>query len=126
MYQKIQKVIKSDIKIINDVVDDMRSSIMLKLEEEELFSIKIVLSELIINSIKHGNNNDINKNIEIILVVDDAFIRISITDEGQGIRPKEYDYTLCSEDGRGLTLVKGFMDRFVIDGNNVLCVRYRR
>ncbi|QSX06898.1 ATP-binding protein [Sedimentibacter sp. zth1] len=125
MYQKIRKSIKSDINIVNEVVKEILLSIKNNLEDEQLFNIRLVLSELIINSIQHGNKYDINKNIDIVLVVEDTFIKVCVTDEGDGFCYEEnLNDSNFTENGRGLILVNGLMDRCVIDNNIVLCVKY--
>lgn len=126
MYKKIVKDMKSDINIINAVVNDVISQVSDDLDKDCLFSIKLIISELIINSIKHGNKFDINKNIHICFEISDDFIEICVSDEGLGIEldDKTVVDKELSENGRGLVLVKGLSDEFRIDNNNVKCIIY--
>lgn len=125
MSQIIKKSIKSDINIINDIVTDIILSIDKKIGEDNLFNIKLILSELIINSIKHGNNNDIEKNIFISLFIDDNCVEISVSDEGQGFMySKNLDPCTFCESGRGLLLVEGLSDLFIVCKNIITSIKY--
>lgn len=126
VYQKISRTIKSNISSINDVVNDIIVNIKNNnIRDSHLFNIRLILSELIINSIKHGNKYDINKHIKVVLVVDDTFIRICVTDEGNGfVYKKNSSADKFCETGRGLLLVEGLSDRLIIDKNMIMCVKY--
>lgn len=125
MNQIIKKKIKSDINIVKDIVSEILSTIDKEIGEDNLFDIRLILSELIINSIKHGNNNDIKKNVEISLFIDDKFIEISVSDEGNGfIYSKNLDACTFCESGRGLLLVEGFSDMFIVCKNLITSIKY--
>lgn len=125
MSQIIKKSIKSDINIMNDIVTDIILSIDKKIGEDNLFNIKLILSELIVNSIKHGNNNDIEKDIFISLFIDDKWVEISVSDEGKGFMySKNLDPCTFCESGRGLLLVEGLSDLFIVCKNIITSIKY--
>jgi len=82
--------------------------------DRELFSIKLALEEALVNAIKHGNQYDRNKKVEIAYqVLTDRFV-ISITDEGEGFDPADVPDPTAVENlerpcGRGLMLIKHYM-----------------
>jgi len=123
--QIIKKNIKSDINALNDIVSDIMLSIDKNIGDEHLFNIRLILSELLINSIIHGNNNDIEKNILISLKLDDALIELSVKDEGNGFNySKNLNPCEFCESGRGLLLVEGLSDQFIIYDNAITCIKY--
>jgi serine/threonine-protein kinase RsbW len=123
--QIIKKKIKSDINVVNDVVVEVLSFIDKKIGEDNLFDIKLILSELIINSIKHGNKNDSNKNTDICLYLDDKYVEMSVGDEGTGFTySKNLDACTFCESGRGLLLVEGLSDMFIVCKNMITSIKY--
>ena len=98
--------------------------------ERALFSVRLALEEAIINAIKHGNGMDKAKNVTLTYSADRAEFLVSIADEGAGFDPSAVpdptaDENLESPHGRGLTLMKAYMDdvTFNAKGN---CVTMRK
>lgn len=104
------------------------------IEDCTLFELKVIINELLLNAVKHGNKEDNNKLVRIAAGIekgDCAFI--DIQDDGEG-----YDYEclidkaerLCSESnilnlketGRGLLIIKNLCDniQFNEKGNRVI------
>lgn len=125
---RIKRRMKSDIRLVKDVVDDILSDMQGMLSDVNLFNVKLILSELIINGVKHGNNEDSDKLLIIDVSLNSASITIRVSDEGSGIRYEHrvFDENDYSESGRGLMLVEGLSDKFAIKGSTVTCVRYFR
>lgn len=126
MYYAIEKKVHTDIGSVKNIVEEILKNIKEQLDENIFFNTKIILYELIINSVLHGNRQDIDKQIIIKLVIDNSCITIEVKDEGSGIFYKhktcgDYDF---SESGRGLMLVEGLSDKFTVEGNRVTCVQY--
>jgi serine/threonine-protein kinase RsbW len=94
--------------------------------ERDLFSIKLALEEALVNAIKHGNQYDRNKKVEIAYqVLPDRFV-IRITDEGTGFDPADVPDPTAVENlerpcGRGLMLMKHYMSEITYNerGNSV-------
>jgi serine/threonine-protein kinase RsbW len=83
-------------------------------EPKDLFSIKLALEEAMVNAIKHGNQYDRNKKVEIAYQVTSERFVIRITDEGGGFDPADVPDPTAVENlerpcGRGLMLMKHYM-----------------
>lgn len=126
MDYKIEKKVHSDINGIKDIVEEILLNIRDIISENTFFNTKLILNELVINGVLHGNHEDVNKEICINLIINKSCIIIEVTDEGSGITYKHKafgDYDFC-ESGRGLMLVEGLSDKFEVEGNRVTCVQY--
>jgi len=100
--------------------------------EEEVFAVRLSLDEALANAIKHGNCADPNKSVFIRFCFDEKNITITVRDEGPG-----FDFNCvpdCTIDGnlelpcgRGLLLMKAYMDRvsFNDKGNEVTLIKGR-
>lgn len=126
MDYKLEKKVHSDLSGVKNVVEDILLNIRDVINDNIFYNTKIILYELIINGVIHGNQDDINKSVCIKVFIDNSSIVIEVSDEGSGIMYNrkdfgDYDY---SESGRGLMLVEGLSDKFHIDGNKVTCIQY--
>ena len=54
--------------------------------DKHYFEIKLIMSEAVNNAFIHGNNNDKNKPISVQWEVQDNFLRIDVTDCGNGFK----------------------------------------
>lgn len=127
MFYIVEKIINSNIYEMKEFIDSTISNFKDKLCEENLFDLKLILDELIYNSISHGNNFNENKKIKVFVSICDMRIRVEVTDEGSGIY---YDLNKFNPDslvcgGRGLFIVNNLSDEFKINGNKVISVKYR-
>ena len=100
--------------------------------DDELFGIHLALEEAFVNALKHGNKMDPKKHVTIDYLVTEEKFEVSIADDGPGFVPAEVpdprrSENLCKAFGRGLLLMKSFMD--VVEhnkaGNCVRMVKYR-
>lgn len=92
------------------------------LEEDIYGNIMIAVTESVNNAIKHGNNNNKDKNVSIQLILDESNIKFIINDEGDG-----FDFTnlpdptspenLDKPGGRGIFLMKHLTDELVFNNN---------
>ena len=123
---KIQRKIQSDINEVKYVVEDILLNIQEALSDNVFFNTKLILNELIINGVKHGNLEDISKILDIDVLVNNSCIIIEVSDEGSGIQynHKSFGYYDFDDTGRGLMLVEGLSDEFLVSGNTVTCVQY--
>lgn len=119
--------IKDDIKGLACSIKTILSYIQSEqpINEDTLFEIKVILNELIINAICHGNNCDDNKGaivtIRIFNFEQGSYLYISVEDEGCGFEEnidlgKLGDYVKgknnsFNEHGRGLIIVEQLSDR---------------
>jgi len=126
MNYKIERTVQSDINMVKNVVEDILLNIQGVLNDSSFFNTKLILNELIINGVKHGNLEDVNKSLSVDVFIDNYCLIIRVSDEGNGIKYNhkdfgEYDF---SETGRGLMLVEGLSDKLNVNGNTVTCVQY--
>lgn len=71
----------------------------------------LCVSEAVINSIEHGNQNDKNKLVTVKVTYEPSFIQVQIQDEGQGFNFSEIHNPILTENlkmesGRGIYIIK--------------------
>ena len=79
------------------------------------FAIRLALEEALTNAMKHGNKMAPNKSVFVKSTVDNATVTIEIEDEGDGftldaLPDPTADENLGRASGRGVLLIKSFMD----------------
>ena len=98
----------------------------------ELFAVHMALEESISNAIRHGNKFDDAKEVEVECVVSSARFWVRICDQGQGFQPEKVPDCRSLErlevpGGRGLTLMKAYMDDVAYNAcGNCLTMEKRR
>lgn len=99
--------------------------------ERAMFAVKLALEEAVINAIKHGNQLDTTKKVNVDFVIDEDKIKISVADEGEGFDPAAVpdpreEENITSDYGRGLLLMRAYMDSVTYNdkGNKVTMVKY--
>lgn len=128
--KSIEKNLKSSLenvkKAVSEILEFLDSNII-NLSKEDFLDLKLVLNELIINSVIHGNNNDISKTVKIYIEVSsENIIKATISDEGKGYNYNEYlikeqKQLSFDENGRGIALVSALIDTITFNdiGNTV-------
>lgn len=101
--------------------------------EHDIFAIKLAVEEALVNAIKHGNQLDQRKKVQITYRILPERFEIHITDEGTGFDPcdvpdpttPEYLERPC---GRGLMLMRHYMNEVAYNerGNSVRMCKQRR
>jgi len=124
---RISRTIKSDLLNIKLTVEYILKELCQVINDESLlFDVKLILSELVVNSALHGNKCDSNKFIKLLLEICDRQIKIEVVDEGCGFIYDKNDYDpldlKCC--GRGLVIVDGLSDEFYVDKNKVVSIKY--
>ena len=110
--QKIQGVRESFDAIEDDVVQRMASY---DYEEDAIFSVRVAIEEAFANSLLHGHRGDTAKMIEVEWCVTESYVEFMISDQGRGFDPTSIpdptaDENLTIPSGRGLAMMKAFMD----------------
>lgn len=82
--------------------------------EHEVFAVRLAVEEALVNAIKHGNQLDPDKRVEVSFQVTCERFDIRIVDEGPGFNPDDVPDPTAIENierpcGRGLLLIRGFM-----------------
>jgi serine/threonine-protein kinase RsbW len=85
------------------------------IDASTLADIAISVSELVNNAIIHGNRSDPGKTVTVHITVSADEVRVAVTDQGKGFNPEAVpnpvdDKNLLREVGRGLFIVKSFVD----------------
>jgi len=105
-YTELSVLVLAFIKKILDIGDD------------EFFKIEISLREAINNAIVHGNGSSLDKMVQVEFVWEKTFLRMRVRDEGDQkvsfdqIEKKIKSCDLLSANGRGIMIIKSYMDNF--------------
>ncbi len=126
MYYETKKKIKSNIDYVKIVVNEILVDINGILNDNQKFNTRLILSELLVNSIQHGNHLDMSKYVYINIKIEKDLMKIKISDEGSGFEYdiKDYEPYNFEDSGRGLVLVEGLSDKLLIKGNTVTAIKY--
>lgn len=102
------------------------------IDADQQFDIRVILSELLQNAIRHGNAMDSRKKVRVdVWLQDNRVLLISVADQGQGFdvqhiigrRTKSIggDSLSMDESGRGLLIVQNLCDdiQFSPKGNTI-------
>lgn len=106
------------------------------IDADQQFDIRVILSELLQNAIKHGNANDTSKKVLVDVWLDSSVLVICVTDQGQGFDVKRIfeekdrlsgsDPQAMDESGRGLLIVQSLCDEIQFNpAGNAITVRKR-
>ena len=94
------------------------------------FAVRLAVEEAIINAMKHGNHMDKAKTVAVTWSVDETEAVIAVEDQGEGFNPAAVPDPTREENleiphGRGLVLMKAYMDEVVYNdkGNRVTLVK---
>jgi len=130
--------IPSELSNVRFVVEELISCLQHncgELCEEVLFDLKVILNEVLVNAIMHGNREDESKKVKIDAgITEKGDVFLIIEDEGSG-----YDYEeICEkhkstvtnvddmvENGRGIMIVKGLCDKVKVNkkGNKIIILK---
>ena len=92
------------------------------LPPEKLEDVRLVVSELVTNSILHAGLSP-EEQISLKVTVSDEAVRGSVCDPGPGLgMPSEPSPRSDLSGGRGLPIVETITDRWGIEGNRHACV----
>lgn len=95
---------------------------------DEEFYARLCLEEALVNAIRHGNRDEPDRQVSLELIADGDTCRISVWDEGLGFRCDKIAVPDCHhKGGRGLCLIKHFMDHVGYDPDrNCFEMAFRR
>jgi serine/threonine-protein kinase RsbW len=91
--------------------------------EEDQHRIEMAVHESMINAIWHGNKNDSSKSVWLQFKIHRDRLEIHIRDQGNGFDPTHIPDPLESDNllnvsGRGIFLIRAFMDEFKVENLN--------
>ena len=85
-------------------------------DEDEQYRISLAVRECLINALEHGNKSDSRKSIGLDIECLPDCVVFTVTDQGEGFDPGHVpdpreDEHLLADSGRGIFLMRTFMDR---------------
>ena len=97
----------------------MRVAASAGFDEDDSLKICMAVREAVINAFRYGNEEQREKKIRMIVEVDDARFVVHIEDQGRGFDLESVPDPLAEENlektsGRGILLMKAFMDEFEV------------
>ena len=83
--------------------------------EDAAFGIDMAVREAVTNAVVHGNSQDEDKLVDIVLISSPDAVEISVHDQGPGFNPNEVpdptaDENILKTSGRGIFFMRSFMD----------------
>jgi len=83
--------------------------------EDDLHKIGMATRECMVNAVVHGNRYNANKTVHLQVSGAQDYLKIRITDQGEGFDPAALPNPLAEENllrhsGRGIFLIRAFMD----------------
>jgi len=88
------------------------------ISDDAAFGIDMAIREAVTNAVIHGNSEDEDKVVDIILKSSPEAVEISVHDQGAGFNPNEVPDCTAEENllktcGRGILFMRSFMDEVV-------------
>ena len=111
-----EQEISSDYQQAKEVEDKIITSAeALRYSEEDIFALRLSLEEALTNAIRHGNQKDERKKINIRFYATKDQVDIYVADEGSGFDPFAVRDPTSSENlecpnGRGIMLMRAYMN----------------
>lgn len=119
---EISELIKVEIFLISFLKE-------FNLSEKYFNKIYLCISEAVLNSIKHGNKNDQNKEVVIRVGCYDREINVQVEDEGEGFDVSKIEDptkkpNIKNESGRGIFIIKNLSNKLEYNekGN---CIQFK-
>ncbi|MBZ5562669.1 MAG: ATP-binding protein [Acidobacteriia bacterium] len=89
-------------------------------DEEDQHKIEMAVHESMINAVWHGNKNDASKSVWLRFQIYGDKLEIRVRDQGSGFDPKSIpdpleEANLLNVSGRGIFLIRTFMDDFRVE-----------
>ena len=135
--QRIEVVLETLIESIA-LAEDMgvRVAAAAGFGEDDQYKIGLAVHESVMNAFQYGNEQRREKKIHVIFELTNEKIVIHVTDQGTGFRLEDVpdprkDENVMGETGRGVLLMRAFMDEFEVLINQsggaevVMAKRYR-
>ena len=109
------------VDLIHAISDQVAT--MMGFDGDEILNLGLAVREATINAIKHGNGLDPKKRVKVTFTFDDEGLEVAVRDRGKGFDPNNVaDPTLPENlyqpSGRGVLLMKAFVDRVEVHGQN--------
>ena len=109
------------VDLIHAISDQIAS--MMGFDSDEILNLGLAVREAAINAIKHGNQLDPKKRVRVTFTFGGDGLRVAIRDRGKGFDPDDIPDPTLPENlfqpsGRGVLLMKAFVDRVEVRGHD--------
>lgn len=128
--ERIKMVVPSQLQYVDPIVSYLTDHLTQFGYLDPDSNTSMALHEAITNAIRHGNQMDVNKKVEIVAEFDQHQAVFTITDEGSGFDPSEVcdpteEENLFRHGGRGLLLIRHLMDEVKYNqrGNQITMIK---
>lgn len=103
-----------NIELVQVVLDDTLTR--LGLDDESRHWIELAVREAVANAIRHGNQENPDRRVEVDCKLVGEDLQIRVFDEGEGFEPEQVEdprspENLLNPDGRGIFYMRSFMDQ---------------
>ncbi len=86
------------------------------LTPESLYDVKLMVTELVTNSIRHaGLQQSDQLRLSVHVDREAAVAKVEIADPGPGFHPDQYRYSVTASSGRGLEIVRALALRWGVE-----------
>lgn len=116
--------VMSNLRKVENAIDEITAK--LKIKQDNYGKILVATLEAVNNAIKHGNRNNPEKNVEVLITMDGDEMKVEVTDEGEGFDPSSVPdptrpVNIEELSGRGIFLMSKLADsiKFNKAGNRV-------
>ena len=92
-----------------------------KVSREVYEDVRLLVTELITNSVRHAGLNG-NASIHLRVSAEDDLVRVEVEDAGTGFEPRDRNAPLTEASGWGLYLVDKLTDRWGVKSSGGTCV----
>lgn len=125
--------IDSDLCQAREVEDQILSAAQQNgYDEDTIFALRLSVEEALSNAIRHGNQYDAHKKVDIRYLVNSDRIELYVQDEGKGFDPGVVPDPTTPENletpsGRGIMLMRAYMNQVEYNeqGNQVHLVKLK-
>lgn len=98
-------------KVQNEIISKIET---LGYSREVIFAVRLALDEAVTNAIRHGNQLDPDKQVDVDYTIDEKQLSITICDQGPGFHPDDLpdptlEENLTEPHGRGVMLMQAYM-----------------
>jgi anti-sigma regulatory factor (Ser/Thr protein kinase) len=90
-----------------------------RLAPEPMHDVRLLVSELVTNSVRHSNGSSGDSPVTLDVAVTDDGLRVEVTDRGHGFEPQPREPGQSKASGWGLYLVDHLSDRWGVIRNHI-------
>ncbi|QEL20402.1 ATP-binding protein [Limnoglobus roseus] len=124
---KVAETLPTELAEVRRVQSDIKDALQANgFGERDMFHIELAMEEALVNAMKHGNQLDTDKAVQLHYTVTPEQFDVRIEDEGGGFNPDDVPDPTVPENleracGRGLYMIRCFMTevRYIGKGNVV-------